>query len=217
MSDNTQFVAESLAELLVAIADGVREAQDALSNLPSFDAYGRPLPSYHLPYLDFHLQVDMETTQNNAGNRLLKILPASKQTNSRQDISSTLSGRFVAVPPGEGLPIPLLHIATHAETQRRHQINVQLTNSAGEVIAGAAVELNISLDASKKLSAVAGVNLSNLTGTQLQDAVLVTDADGRASTYITLATSLAAQAIVVITADIGQQSVQVSVTAGALA
>ena len=216
MSDNSQFVAESLAELLVAIANGVREAQEALSQMPQLDRFGRPMPSYHLPYLDFQLQVDMDTTETESGLRLLRVLPlANSQKSTTQQVSSTLSGRFVAVPPGEGLPVPVLQLSAQVSASRVFQLNLQLTNSAGEALVGAAVELNLNTSASLRLSAVEGVNLANLQGTRLQQVLLHTDATGRASTLLELDARLPGKATVVVTAEYGAYSANVSVQAGA--
>ncbi|HMW47310.1 MAG TPA: hypothetical protein PK011_05635 [Marinagarivorans sp.] len=216
MSDNSQFVAESLAELLVAIAGGVREAQEALSQMPALDRLGRPMPSYHLPYLDFQLQVDMDSTQTESGARLLRVLPlANSQKTTSQQISSTLSGRFVAVPPGEGLPVPVLQLQAQA-IDGAYQLNVQLTNSAGEALVGAAVELNLNQAASLQLSKVDGVNLSSLKNTRLQQALVRTDETGRAATRLEPDSSLPPQATLVVTAEYGQYAASISVAAGAL-
>jgi hypothetical protein len=216
MSDNSQFVAESLAELLVAIAGGVREAQEALSQMPALDRLGRPMPSYHLPYLDFQLQVDMDSSQTESGARLLRVLPlANSQKTTSQQISSTLSGRFVAVPPGEGLPVPVLQLRAEA-VSGAYQLNVQLTNSAGEALVGAAVELNLNQAASLQLSKVDGVNLSDLKSTRLLQALVRTDESGRATTRLEPDSSLPPKATLVVTAEYGQYSASVSVAAGAL-
>ncbi|MFO1368499.1 MAG: hypothetical protein U1F46_05835 [Marinagarivorans sp.] len=217
MSDNSQFVAESLAELLVAIANGVREAQEALSQMPALDRLGRPMPSYHLPYLDFQLQVDMDSTTSESGARLLRVLPlANSQKTTSQQISSTLSGRFVAVPPGEGLPVPVLQLRAE-RVNGVYQLNVQLNNSAGEVLVGAAVEINLNQAASLSLSAVDGVSLTSLKNTRLQQALVRTDDSGRASTRLELDNSLPAKTTVVVTAEYGQYTASISVSAGAQA
>jgi len=62
----SRFAAGSIEELLAAIADGVREAQDALNDLPMVDAFGRPQARYHLPYVDFDITVDLTASQTKA-------------------------------------------------------------------------------------------------------------------------------------------------------
>ena len=71
MDDDNRLVAESIEELLVALASGVREAQEALNEAEPIDSFGRPMPAYHIPYLDFELGVDVETTHQTGGRPLL--------------------------------------------------------------------------------------------------------------------------------------------------
>ena len=61
MPVQSRFVGNSIEELLVSLAEGVREAQIALNEGPLVGPSGRPLATYHLPYLDFTIQVDMQT------------------------------------------------------------------------------------------------------------------------------------------------------------
>ena len=68
MPDDSRFVAESIEEMLVALADGVREAQEALSDAQPVDVFGRPMPTYHIPYLDFEIAVEIETQRQDNGN-----------------------------------------------------------------------------------------------------------------------------------------------------
>lgn len=214
MSDK-QFVAESLAELLSAIADGVREAQESLSQMPSIDAFGRPLPTYHMPYLDFQLQVDMDTTVTESGQRLLRVLPiAARDKSSTQQISSTLSGRFVAIPPGEGLPTPVLSLTNTRLTARSHELHVHLMNTAGEALVGVPVEINLMEEASIELSAAQGVSLSGLRDSHLSHAVVFTDENGMATTQLTINAQLPASATIVIRAEYGPYHTNLSVTAG---
>jgi hypothetical protein len=216
MSDGSQFVAESLEELLVAIADGVREAQAALSQAPPFDAYGRPVPTYHLPYLDFNLKIDLQTVETQSGARLLKIMPLGNmpQKNQASEITSSLSGRFVAIPPGEGLPIPVIQFSSMLLSAQQHQLEIVLSNTAGERLVGAQVELNIDLAASKKLSATFGVSMADILNTQLHDALLTTDTEGKARTQITIDPHLPAKAMLVVSAEFTQQVSSIVVTAG---
>ncbi|MEQ8605213.1 MAG: hypothetical protein RIB45_18015 [Marivibrio sp.] len=59
----SRFAAGSIEELLAAVADGVREAQDALNDLPMADAFGRPQARYHVPYVDFDITVDLTASK----------------------------------------------------------------------------------------------------------------------------------------------------------
>ncbi len=215
MSNDSRFVTESLEALLVSIADGVREAQDALNSAPPVDAFGRSMPTYHLPYLDFEVKVDMETATTGGGSMFLRINPLGGGGTTTRDISSTISGRLVAVPPGEGLPTTILTISSQRETARRHKIQVTAVNSAGEILSGQGIELNINMDASRQLSAVEGVNLTNKrAGTKLKDAILVTDDMGTAETIFSIDSGLPLKAVLVLTAELGGEATSLTVPAG---
>ncbi|AJQ97770.1 hypothetical protein [Gynuella sunshinyii] len=214
MSDSSQFVAESLEELLVAIANGVREAQEALSEAPPFDAYGRPLPTYHLPYLDFDLKVDLNTVETSGGLRALRVLPIGGSQNTTQKISSSLTGRLVSIPAGDGLPVPVLTLNSTRTAARQHALNLSLSNSAGEILQNAQVEINFDLATSQQLSQTQGINLKNLGTSRLTQAILVTDEQGQAATELTIDSNLPAKASIVITAEFDQRISRIVVAAG---
>ncbi len=189
MSNESRFVTESLEELLVSIAEGVREAQDALNNAPPVDSFGRPLATYHLPYLDFELHVEMDTTSSSS-NRLW-VKPIGSSSSSERSVGSKISGRLVSVPPGDGLPIPALAITSKVETVKNnkisYKISVAASNSAGEILASQAIELNINTSVSKRLSEADGISLPDkLKGVSLADVMLVTDESGFAETIFNL-------------------------------
>ncbi len=217
MSNDSQYISESLEALLVSIADGVREAQDSLSSAPPIDIYGRPVPGYHIPYLDFQVQVEMETVTTNSGGIRLRINPLGGKTSTTKtsETSSTLSGRLVAIPPGEGLPVPSLYMLSERISARQHKILVTATNSAGEVLAGQAIELNINMEASRQLSLADGISLtSKRAGTNVEDAILITDENGTAETVLRIDPKLPAKASLVLTAELGPQNAHLTVHAG---
>lgn len=215
MSNDSRFVAESLEALLVSIADGVRDAQDVLSSAPPLDTFGRAMPSYHLPYLDFEMKVDAETVNTPGGSMFLRINPLGTTGNSVHEISSSISGRLVAVPPGEGLPSPLLTISSLRLSARRHKIVVNVINTAGEILVGQGIELNINMEASRELSTAAGVELvSKRAGTTLEDVIPVTDETGVTETIMNIDSSLPTKVVFVVTAELGTAQASVVVTAG---
>lgn len=215
MSNDNRFVAESLESLLVSIADGVRDAQDVLSSTPPVDTFGRAMPSYHLPYLDFEMKVDAETVNAPGGSMFLRINPLGTAGESSREISSSISGRLVAVPPGEGLPSPLLTIASLRMSARRHKIVVNAINTAGEILAGQGIELNINMEASRELSLAEGVELaSQRAGTTLSDVIPVTDTTGVAETILNIDNSLPSKVVFVVTAELGTALASVVVSQG---
>ena len=216
MSVESRFVSESLEALLLSIAEGVREAQDALNTTPPVDTFGRPTTTFHLPYLDFKVKANMETaSKSTGGGRLFLKIRKGPQSSSSRDITSTLSGRLVAIPPGEGLPTPFLTITSKRQSARSHLITLNALNSAGEILAGQTIELNINLEASQQLSELEGINLTTLRpATKLSEVILVTDTEGVAETVFTIDPRVPAKAILVLTAELGTEIVNLSVPAG---
>lgn len=215
MSDS-RFVSESIEEMLVALAAGVREAQEALNEIAPVDAFGRPMPTYHIPYLDFEIAVEVETQQQEDGRAIFRLrkIPTGTATKRVSETRSTISGRLVSVPPGEGLPIPSIHITADAEGAREHRIEIVLSNSAGELLAGRRIELNIDRAASAQLSRANGGAFDKpKAGTHLVDAVLVTDEEGTARTRMSIDSGENAKALIVVTAQSGATSASLSLPA----
>ena len=215
MVDESRFATESLEALLVSIADGVRDAQDALSGTPPLDSFGRPMPTYHLPYLDFKIEVEMETISKDGRPSFLRMKPRGTGGTVTREVSSTISGRLVAIPPGDGLPTPILTIASIRKPARQHEIIITAMNSAGEILAGLGIELNINLQASARLTELEVINFPNsLAGTNVVDAVLVTDENGAATTMFNIAASLPAKVVMVLTAELGSEVVHLTIPVG---
>ncbi|KSB89703.1 hypothetical protein AS593_01365 [Caulobacter vibrioides] len=206
MPAESRFVGNSIEELLVALAEGVREAQLALNSGPKVDASGAPLGGYQLPFLDFSIKVDMQTKADSGGRPIALLFTAKDQNSTNQQVSSTISGRLVATPPGEGLPTPRIAVSGGGNIGGLAHLSVLVTNSAGEVLADQPVELNIDDAASATLSAARGVaSFVRQPGTRLQQALLRTNAEGRALATLSIAKE-PARAVVVVVASIGAYS-----------
>lgn len=204
MPAESRFVGNSIEEMLVALAEGVREAQIALNSGPRIDPAGRPLGGYQLPYLDFSIQVDMETRVDTGGRPVALLFTGRPPSASNQQVSSTISGRLVATPPGDGLPTPRIAFAVGQNIGGEASLAVTVTNSAGEVLADQPVELNIDDGASAILSAARGVaGFARKPGTRLAAALLRTDAAGRAATTLAIADGEPARGVVAVAASIG--------------
>lgn len=212
MSDSSQFVGNSLEELLVSLAEGVRAAQNALNEAPLLGPTGRPVSSYQLPYLDFTVQVDMQTRTDTGGRPVaLMLMPRTLGTTSTE-IHSTISGRFVATPPGDGLPVPRIGMSSGVNIGGVAKITLEVSNSAGERLADQRIELNIDDADSARLSAARGLTTYVRTaGTRLQDAVLSTDAQGRAATQLRIDDAQPGKSVLVVVASIGPFSSRVAV------
>lgn len=190
MASDAKLVADSLEEMLVSIAEGVREAQEALDGLAPFDTFGRPVPGYFIPHLDFELLVDIETETNSQGRPIFKVSAArnifgggggSSTSNTKSHTTSRIAGRLVAIPPGEGLPVPQLILTAEKTGAGETLLTVRASNNAGEILAGQRIELNIDEEASKALSRGASPTLPEA---RLREAVLVTDEQGQAATTL---------------------------------
>ncbi|MCV6585263.1 MAG: hypothetical protein OIF47_06995 [Marinibacterium sp.] len=207
MSNDGKFIADTLESIIVGMAESLTEAQEELSSAAPIDAYGRPLPQYRIPHLDFEVHFDLSTdTKGPGGGMKILFLPSSDST---RGVTSSVSGRFVAVPPGDGMPLPALSIEVTG-TGNRRDVVITVANTAGELLDGATVELNIDRDASRALSADAGVPSPRLDGqVQLGAAVLTSGADGTARTTVSFGAALQRAAVVVLTAELGGETVRV--------
>ena len=212
MPAESRFVGNSIEELLVALAEGVREAQSALNSGPLVDPAGRPLAVYQLPFLDFSIQVDMET-RTDLGGRPLALMFTARQSGSSQQVTSTISGRLVSTPPGEGLPVPRIAVQAGGNIGGEAALTLTVTNSAGERLANQRVELNIDDADSAALSTARGVSgFVRRPGTRLRDALLMTDAEGRATTALLVERGEPARAVVMTIASIGPFSTRAAVS-----
>ncbi|HSF94900.1 MAG TPA: hypothetical protein VLA52_07720 [Thermohalobaculum sp.] len=211
MSDG-DFIADTLEAILVGMAESLRDAQEALNAAPSLDNFGRPAPRYQIPSLDFEIGFRLATeTKQSGGARLLMMPVKTGETSS--EVTSRITGRFVAVPPGDGLPLPVLTAAATRDAGGNIVLAVSASNSAGEVLTGVPIELNFDMEASRALSQAAGVQTPRLAGAvTLGDAVLVTDETGQAATSVSLAPSLQRQAVVVLSAELGSEMVRVTLS-----
>jgi len=233
MSSAGSFVAGTIEDILVALAQGLRDAQDRLNQLDPFDEYGRPRPQYYLPQLDFSLKIDaVETRKEDSApapqeslgapldtrrgrlaysavrapaiNFALASPARSSSTSSTSEVHSTISGRFVAVPPNEGMPQVALTIAatTHPQGGRTRRIAVTSAHAAGDPIAGATVEFNV--------DAAATAALNNLSAPVVVDhlrffesGAVATDSGGVAATSIDFAAAPAGISKVLVVANLG--------------
>lgn len=145
MSDAAKTSAEAIASLLTGLAGAVTDAQAEMAEMPPTDAFGRPLPVYQIPHLDFSFEIEIErATEGDDGRSFWSLLPAAKPPKDK--ISSTISGRIVAVPPNGGLPETRILV-----TQSPKALTVQLVNAAGEILPDALVELEFDAASSEAL------------------------------------------------------------------
>ena len=220
MSDTAtaQFVGDSMEEMLVSLAEGVREAQQALSAVPAVDAYGRPQPTYHLPYLDFDLEVKVVMQSSPGGRPIARLMPftakmaPSTSGSQSTEVSGHIKGRLVAVPPQQGLPLPVLRLSLPARQAPKQQtLLLEAANTAGERLTQQDVELNIDPAASQRLNPGLAWP-AQLSKTRLQQAVVQTNEQGVAQVVLDLGDELPAGALLMVVASIGPVRAQGVVT-----
>ncbi|MFN3580084.1 MAG: hypothetical protein ACK4VV_06390 [Pseudomonas sp.] len=231
MSKSSQFVSSSIEQVLLGLARGLRDAQAVLDEMPPTDSYGRPRSSYHLPYLDFTIKATMETTDQasapaptramGATSAKIQMIPllrlkmpsltaSAEPASSSTELTSTFSGRLVSVPPSNNLPTNRLvtRAMTDADKPRTRHILVNLSNTAGDLISGAAIEFNLDTEASQKLSQLAGAPASFTeakirTAVQFSQRVVQTDEQGNAEVDIELTDQVPAKANIVVLINSG--------------
>lgn len=203
-----RFIADTLESMLVGIAESLREAQEELNGLAPLDGFGRPMPQYRIPHLDFELGFQLTTETTSSGGLRLKFMPVTS-TEASKEVTSHISGRFIAVPPGEGMPLPqLFAIVEPGDSDSKRILTLTATTSADEVLTGADIELNIDRDASVALSQSAGIAEPNLSTVTFDRAVVQTDDIGVAVAEVDLG-ELQAAAVVVLIAELGFESLRV--------
>ncbi|HAA16265.1 MAG TPA: hypothetical protein DCE41_33010 [Cytophagales bacterium] len=221
----------ALKEILEGIAEGLNEAQEALREQPPYDAFGRPNTIYQLPYLDFSLKVtsEFETTETTASDsggsplyarrlRFKSLTPqksGSSSSTTDVEIHSTISGRFVASMPNEGLPQTIIQVKTEIKDAFSDPVLVKLDisvgNAAGEALVGSIVELNFDEETSVTL------NSGNVLPTEdypaFDQGEIRTGADGLASATVSIKKSLYdAGNYFVITANVGNVTKSISIS-----
>ncbi|PTX59784.1 hypothetical protein C8N46_10894 [Kordia periserrulae] len=230
----------TLKQILLGISDSLNEAQNHLRNVKPYDEFGRPNTLYTLPYLDFNLQVEAEfeketsstsspttaakTTANTAVMaesyeknyaKVISFKPVAAtnvntDTKETNKITSTISGRFIAIVPNEGLPQMIIN-ATPKATTNIHifDIDVEVFNAAGEKISDALVEFNYNQEKTNKLNP--GEILSHGT-TFLNTSEIRTDATGKATTQVKVdGVDFAKGYILIIEVNVGNVLTKISI------
>ncbi len=167
MSSTTTTNSLALHEIVLSIADSLNEAQETLRSVSPYDEYGRPNTLYHVPYLDFNLEVisQFETSQTgSSGGNGIRFTPfRSTETTTKNQgvITSNISGKFVAAMPNEGLSQVLLQGSAVANevtgTYASYTLTVKAIQPNNEFIAGQRIELNF--DATTSSGINSGINV----------------------------------------------------------
>ncbi|EHR69513.1 hypothetical protein BurJ1DRAFT_0631 [Burkholderiales bacterium JOSHI_001] len=194
----------TLDDFLLSLADGVTQAQTELARAGAMGPPGAQF-SYHLPRVEFELKLNLRVVEDSAlssryeairparpGDRHLMFRPANPGSapgsSSTLDIAATLSGALVAVPANDGLPGLVLTVAVDMADVRVPLVQVQARNTAGEALAGLAVEFNVDREETLALAGQAsGASAMNVAdGTGFAVARVLTDATGLATGQLLL-------------------------------
>lgn len=127
---------------------------------------------------------------------------APTSSNRSTDLSSTLSGRLVASPPGEGLPVAQLALAVQS-TGNTHKLRISAANSAGEILSNQRIELNVDMDASAALSGLPKPGPGAAAPARLTDAIDITNEAGTAETELVFEAAAGPKATIVVFALLG--------------
>lgn len=212
MSENEalEFVSATIDEVLLSIASGLVEAQAQLATLHSLDARGLPGPTYLLPELEFELRVatKVSKTEGRPTKLLVRPLQPSEAVGGafQAEIVSTLRGRFVSIPPNQGVP-PLTSTSNVTKLDshlRRIEVEVR---AGGQPVPGIEVHFNVDAERSRTLSELDEITLESLgPATALAPATARTDTRGWANTELVLDPGAPSGASIVVVVDVGDRS-----------
>lgn len=207
MSSTTTTNSLALHEIILSIADSLNEAQEHLRGMPPYDEYGRPNTIYQLPYLDFNLEVISQFESSSGGGGIVvdpripggssfpQVIPVSSirfspfrstetTTKNQGIITSTISGRFVAVMPNEGLSQIFLNCSAEVTDTDpdyvEYRLVVRAVNATNDPVAGQRLEINFDELTSLGFNSDEPVTAPIFTGSK--DGY--TDSGGKFSVYV---------------------------------
>ncbi|MCP4698214.1 MAG: hypothetical protein GY862_15375 [Gammaproteobacteria bacterium] len=195
MKDTEELITASVEDYLLGLADSIHHAQQQLSQMRITGQDGQGAIRYHLPRVDFELKMSFElatsatgggSATNGGKSAVLRARPIGDQNSSSQstaETASTIKGSFVAVPIEGGKPPPVMRTALNKLTERSLEVMVVVQSAAGEQLEGIEAQFNVDQDMSLMLNQVAGLGALQ-TDTNLDDGIVLTDANGQAVTTL---------------------------------
>jgi hypothetical protein len=188
----------TLDDFLLSLADGITQAQAELARSGALGPVGQKYV-YHVPRVDFELRMNLRVVEDTAlSQRYRQLRPARmndkhllfkplapEETSSTLEVAAVIRGAFVAVPANGGLP-PLV-IETRLDTSGPEKVlQIRLHNAAGEALPGVEVQVNLDREESASLTAAIGKTFTLAAGTGFSSGVVFTDAQGVATTTLTI-------------------------------
>lgn len=198
-------ISDSLDDYLVSLADGLAEAQLRLDDMASVS--GPEGIRYQIPKLEFDLKIDfsLHVSSEESGEPVKRFLikaknESSSSTNSKQNVTSTLSGSFVAVPVNQGTPAHVIETELTRISAQEVVLNVYVNHANGDPADAVEVEVNIDRDRSDEMNSKEGRSALKAR-TELNEGVLLTSDQGIASTRLMVAAQEAKQNRIVLVVD----------------
>jgi hypothetical protein len=111
---------------------------------------------------------------------------SNEQSSGSQKSLTTVSGRFVAVLPNEGLPQTLLHVSYFEIAEDKYSIEVNMVDSTGEKLKNRLVEFNFDEATSNILNeeAIKNNKIKRIPPPVFSSQELLTNEDGYAETEV---------------------------------
>lgn len=216
MPPNANIVNASIDDYLLALADGVYQAQRQLSRVSVEGQPGQPSITYQLPRVDFEFRVTFALSQSDPrggddeGKKVIQISPAGEGGTRSASVASTIKGSFIAVPAGGGKPPSVLstRLADHSrDGTRRHGVTADVRSGAGEPLGDVEVQFNIDREMTRRLTEANGLVFTDLrAGTRLWFGVRHTDGRGAAQNILDIDASEPAGTCVAVQVDAVDES-----------
>lgn len=190
----------TLDDFLLSLADGVTQAQSELARVGAMGPPGRQF-AYHLPRVDFELKLNLRVVEDavlskryeplraaraNDKHLMFRPLPTNGDSSSTLEIAAVVRGAFVAVPANDGLPSVVIRSSVLLDDPRAPVLQLSARNSAGEPVAGLAMEINVDREESMLLSQTTGHTLVIEPGTAFERGLITTDAAGLAQARLNI-------------------------------
>lgn len=215
MSDN-EFITGTIDEYLVSLAEGIHDAQKQLNQLQLSAVPGQPPTTYFIPKLEFELKLafELDRTSTRSGSaagksgikNLLRArsVAASDQSSTEtvsSEATSVIRGSFVSVPVAGGKPTPVISTAIETLSELQARIEVRVIDTLGSPMAGIEVQFNLDRERSEQLTALPMDMAAPRDGTDISEAVVLTDQNGLATSILSIDEDEPAGSFLVIAVD----------------
>jgi hypothetical protein len=208
LEDLDDLIETTLDNYLLALAQGIQEAQRQLDRNEVPGRPGQPATGYHLPRVEFELKMtfamrgEQDAAQGPAtpgarGKLLLRPAPSPGSESYTGEATSTISGAFVAVPVTGGRAATTLRCSLVRRSDREVDVVVFVSDALGNKQPDVAVQVNVDRERSAEL----GGNKPLQFQTDVTAGLLRTDANGFAATTLRISELEPASAVVVLVVD----------------